>query len=100
MLATTKDTALPGIFAALIGAALALGAHLLKVRYRRPLATLYGGVLTPVASVMEDVAVLLISLRRAARAVIGGLVLAALTRPPRMGWSARRPAEGAAGTPS
>jgi hypothetical protein len=84
MLATTKDTALPGIVAAVIGATLALGAHLLKVRYRRPLATLHGGVLTPVASVMEDGAVLLISLV-GLLAPIGGLILAALTALV-MGW--------------
>jgi hypothetical protein len=78
MLATTKDTALPGILAAVIGAALALGTHLLKVRYRRPLAALFGGVLTPVASAMEDGAVLLIALVGLI-APIGGLILAALT---------------------
>lgn len=78
MLATTKDTALPGILAAIIGAALALGMHLLKVRYRRPLATIYGGVMTPVASAMEDGAVLLISLIGLI-APIGGLILAALS---------------------
>jgi hypothetical protein len=78
MLATTKDTALPGVLAALIGAALALGMHLLKVGYRRPLAALYGGVLTPVASAMEDGAVLLIALI-GLLAPIGGLVLAALS---------------------
>jgi hypothetical protein len=78
MLATTKDTALPGILAAIIGAALALGMHLLKVRYRRPLATIYGGVVTPVASALEDGAVLLISLI-GLLAPIGGLILAALS---------------------
>jgi hypothetical protein len=77
MLATTKDTALPGILAALIGAALALGTHLLKVRYRRPLATLMAGLVTPVASALEDGAVLLISLV-GMLAPIGGLILAAL----------------------
>jgi hypothetical protein len=84
MLAMTKDTALPSILAALIGAALALGAHLLKVRYRRPLATLYGGVMTPVASAMEDGAVLLICLV-GLLASVGGLILVALTAIG-MGW--------------
>jgi hypothetical protein len=78
MLATRKDTALPGIHAAIIGAALALGTHLLKVRYRRPLAALFGGVMTPVAAAMEDGAVLLIALV-GLLAPIGGLNLASLT---------------------
>lgn len=54
MLATTTGTGLPGILAALIGAALALGMHLLKVRYRHPLSGIMGGIPTPVASAGED----------------------------------------------
>ena len=54
MLATTTGTGLPGILAALIGAALALGMHLLKVRYRHPLSGIMGGIPTPVASAAED----------------------------------------------
>ncbi len=54
MLATTTGTGLPGILAALIGAALALGMHLLKVRYRHPLRGIMGGIPTPVASAGED----------------------------------------------
>ncbi|MDQ6601112.1 MAG: DUF4126 domain-containing protein [Chloroflexota bacterium] len=54
MLATTKDTGLPAVLAAIIGAALALGLHLLKVRYRRPLTGVFGGIPTPVASAGED----------------------------------------------
>lgn len=59
MLATTKQTGLPGVLAALIGAALALGMHLLKVRYRRPLVGVMAGIPIPVASVGEDFAVAL-----------------------------------------
>ncbi len=58
MLATTKDTGLPGVLAALIGAALALGMHFLKVRYRRPLINVLAGIPTPVASAGEDFAVI------------------------------------------
>jgi len=54
MLATTNDTSMPAPLAALIGAALALGMHLLKVRYRRPLTGVFGGIPTPVASAGED----------------------------------------------
>jgi hypothetical protein len=54
LLATTTGTGLPGILAALIGAALALGMHLLKVRYRHPLSGVMGGIPTPVASAGED----------------------------------------------
>lgn len=59
MLATTKQTGLPGVLAALIGAALALGMHLLKVRYRRPLVGVMAGIPIPVASAGEDFAVAL-----------------------------------------
>src|SRR5947209_2322606 len=78
MLATTRDTALPGIAAAIIGAALALGMHVLKVRYRRPLAALMSGLITPVASAMEDGAVLLITLAGLLLPVLG-VILAALS---------------------
>ncbi len=54
MLATTTGTGLPGVVAAIIGAALALGMHLLKVRYRHPLSGVMGGIPTPVASAGED----------------------------------------------
>lgn len=54
MLATTKDTGLPAIVAAVIGVALALGMHLLKVRYRHPLSGILGGMPTPIASAAED----------------------------------------------
>ncbi|MGI8687899.1 MAG: DUF4126 domain-containing protein [Thermomicrobiales bacterium] len=54
MLATTTGTGLPGILAAIIGAALALGMHLLKVRYRRPLGGILGGLPSPAASAGED----------------------------------------------
>ncbi len=54
MLATTKETGLPAVAAALIGAALALGMHLLKVRYRRPLSGILSGLPSPAASAGED----------------------------------------------
>lgn len=54
MLATTAGTGLPAVVAAVIGAALALGMHLLKVRYRHPLSGILGGIPTPVASAAED----------------------------------------------
>ncbi|MHB8647564.1 MAG: DUF4126 domain-containing protein [Thermomicrobiales bacterium] len=54
MLATTTGTGLPAVLAAVIGGALALGMHLLKVRYRRPLSGILGGIPTPVASAVED----------------------------------------------
>lgn len=54
MLATTHGTGLPAPFAAMIGAALALGMYLLKVRYRRPLSSILGGIPSPVASAAED----------------------------------------------
>jgi Domain of unknown function (DUF4126) len=78
MLATTRDTALPGIAAAIIGAALALGMHVLKVRYRRPLASLMSGLITPVASAMEDGTVLLITLAGLLLPILG-IILAALS---------------------
>jgi hypothetical protein len=78
MLATTRDTALPGIAAAIIGAALALGMHVLKVRYRRPLALLMSGLITPVASAMEDGTVLLITLAGLLLPILG-VILAALS---------------------
>ena len=54
MLATTTGTGLPAILAAVIGAALALGMHLLKVRYRRPLIGILSGLPSPAASAGED----------------------------------------------
>jgi hypothetical protein len=77
MLATTKSTNLPAVIAALIGAALALGMHLLKTRYRHPLASLLGGIPTPVASASEDFVVALICFAALLWPVIG-LVLVAL----------------------
>lgn len=80
MLATTKQTGLPGVLAALIGAALALGMHLLKVRYRRPLANILAGIPTPVASAVEDFAVALICFAALLWPVVG-LALVALCAP-------------------
>lgn len=77
MLATTADTGLPAILAAIIGAALALGMHLLKVRYRRPLSGILGGIPTPVASAAEDFFVLIGAIL-ALRVPIAGLILLAL----------------------
>jgi hypothetical protein len=77
MLATTKQTGLPGVLAALIGAALALGMHLLKVRYRRPLVGVMAGIPTPVASAGEDFAVALVCFAALLWPVVG-LVLVAL----------------------
>jgi len=54
LLATTTGTRLPAILAAIIGAALALGMHLLKVRYRRPLSGILSGLPSPAASAGED----------------------------------------------
>jgi len=54
LLATTTGTGLPGVLAAIIGAALALGMHLLKVRYRRPLSGILSGLPSPAASAGED----------------------------------------------
>jgi hypothetical protein len=77
MLATTADTGLPAVLAAIIGAALALGMHLLKVRYRRPLSGIMGGIPTPVASAAEDFFVLIGAIV-ALRVPIAGLILMAL----------------------
>ena len=66
MLATTKQTGLPGVLAALIGAALALGMHLLKVRYRRPLVGVMAGIPIPVASARRGLRGRTRLLRRAA----------------------------------
>lgn len=77
MLATTKGTSLPGILAALIGAALALGMHSLKIRYRHPLAGLLGGLPTPVASAGEDFLVILVCFTALVWPIVG-LVLVAL----------------------
>ncbi len=60
MAAVTQRTALPGVVAALIGAAVAFGMHTLKVRYRRPLASLLAGIVAPVASGAEDFAALFV----------------------------------------
>ena len=76
MLATTKNTALPGVLAAVIGAALALGMHALKVRYRRPLVSLLAGLPTPVASAGEDFAVALICFAALLWPVVGLLLVA------------------------
>ena len=54
MLAATTGTGLPAILAAIIGSALALGMHLLKVRYRRPLSDILSGLPSPAASAGED----------------------------------------------
>ncbi len=54
MLATTTRTGLPAVLAAIIGAALALGMHLLKIRYRHPLSGILSGLPSPAASAGED----------------------------------------------
>ena len=58
-------------------AALALGMHLLKVRYRRPLVGVMAGIPTPVASAGEDFAVALVCFAALLWPVIG-LIVAAL----------------------
>ncbi len=80
MVATTRGTSLPGIVAAIIGAAVAFGMHLLKIRYRRPLTPVLAGMATPVASFVEDLLAALIGFL-ALIAPIAGLsllILAAL----------------------
>ena len=77
MLATRADTGLPAVLAAIIGAAIALGMHLLKVRYRHPLSGIMGGIPTPVASAAEDFFVL-IGAVVALRVPIAGLILMAV----------------------
>ena len=54
MLATTADSNLHPILAAIIGAAIALGMHTLKTRYRHPLTQVFAGIPTPIASAVED----------------------------------------------
>ncbi len=54
MLATTTRMGLPAVLAAIIGAALALGMHLLKIRYRHPLSGILSGLPSPAASAGED----------------------------------------------
>lgn len=61
MLAVTGQAGIAAVFLALLGAALALAMHLLKVRYRRPLTGVMGGLPVPIASVAEDFLVVLIS---------------------------------------
>lgn len=80
MLATTQGTGLLGILAALIGAALALGMHALKIRYRHPLSSLLGGLPTPVASAGEDFVVIVVCFAALVWPIVGLilLVLAAL----------------------
>lgn len=75
MAAVTQRTALPGIIAALIGAAAAFGMHTLKVRYRRPLSVILAGIVAPVASSIEDAAVLLVAIAALLLPVLG-LILA------------------------
>lgn len=55
MAAVTRDTPLPALIAALMGGAVALGMHLLKVWYRHPLAQFKGGVGQSLASFWEDI---------------------------------------------
>jgi len=75
MLATTKGTGLPAVLAAVIGAALALGMHLLKVRYRRPLSGILGGIPTPVASAGEDFFVAMGAILALLLPIAGGIVM-------------------------
>lgn len=75
MAALTQRTVLPGVGAALIGAAVAFGMHTLKVRYRRPLASLLAGIVAPVASGAEDAAVLLVTVAALFLPIVG-LILA------------------------
>ena len=63
-----EGTSLPGILAALIGAAVAFGMHFLKIRYRRPLTPVLAGMATPIASFTEDLLVVLVGFARADRA--------------------------------
>lgn len=76
MLAATAGTGLPAVAAALIGAALALGMHLLKVRYRRPLAGILGGIPTPVASAVEDFFVAIGAVVALLQPIVGLIVMA------------------------
>lgn len=77
MLATTTGTGLPAVLAAIIGAALALGMHLLKVRYRRPLSGILSGLPSPAASAGEDF-VVAVGAVAALLQPIAGLVIMAL----------------------
>lgn len=54
MAVATADMVLPGVVAAVIGAAVAFGTHLLKVRYRRRVGRVLAGLGHPVASMAED----------------------------------------------
>lgn len=77
MAAVTQRTALPGVVAALLGAAAAFAMHGLKVRYRRPLAAILAGVVTPVASAAEDGAALLVAVAALLLPALGlGLAIA------------------------
>lgn len=75
MLGTTTHTRLPPILAAIIGAAAAFGMHYLKTRYRRPLTRMMGGITTPVASAVEDFAVVLVCFAALLWPVIGLVLL-------------------------